>query len=51
MNIKEQLALQKHFNNGTFKNAEKSGTGRKKTARSKQPAVPSASESETQDQA
>jgi len=49
MDIKQQLELQKKFNDGSFQNADESGSGsKKKPSRSKQPAVPTASEPEAQ---
>lgn len=52
MDIKQQLELQKKFDNGSFQNADESGSGaKKKPARSKKPAVPSASEPQTPNQA
>jgi hypothetical protein len=52
MDIKQQLELQKKFNNGSFQNADESGSGtKKKPSRSKQPAVPSTSEPQAPDQA
>jgi len=52
MDIKQQLELQKKFNDGSFQNADESGSGsKKKPSRSKQPAVPSASEPEAQTEA
>lgn len=52
MDIKQQLDLQKKFNNGSFQNADESGTGaKKKSTRSKQPAVQSTPEQKAPDQA
>lgn len=52
MDIKQQLELQKKFNNGSFQNADESGSGaKKKPVRSKQPAVQSTPEPQTQNQA
>ena len=52
MDIKQQLELQKKFNDGSFQNAEEPGSGaKKKPAKSKQPTVQGASEPEAPDQA
>jgi len=52
MDIKQQLEIQKKFNNGSFQNAGESGSrAKKKPSRSKQPAIQGSLESQTQDQA